>query len=1740
MKKIIFILFVILSTLYGSQMYAQTPVTPDWAWAKNIDGASAVAATDDGSIFTDTAGNSYIVNQINSHVNIKKYDAAGALVWDRAGSSGGGTELPTDITVDNAGNYYITGSYTDSATFGTVTLANSGQSDIFIVKYDADGNVLWAQKYGESYNDQGNSIVVDSNGNCYVGGYSLNFSGGSVNVGQLFYAKYNSLGVVQWTKINGGTNSYSTNEKGVNAISVDSFGNTYLTGFYRAYNISGVGYIRKCDPSGNTVWEKNLEGYNGNDIVSDAVGNSYVTGTKYLSLNNYDIFTTKYDAGGQIIWTQSAGGIDKDFGDSVSIDTDGNCYVSGRFQQNAAFGPITLENLNSGISDVFVAKYDKLGDIVWVQQAGESGEDAASKIGVDGAGNCYINGYYTTSTTFGTTVLNGIIRQAFIAKIGDFVEGTESIATLPLASHNYNAGGAISVPFSTKGNFPAGTTFTVELSDPSGSFFYPKYIGVGTTSPISCVIPSLTIPASEYRIRVISATPAVFGTDNGSAITINGNSQLTTPDWAWAKNIDGASAVATTDDGSIFTDTAGNSYIVNQINSHVNIKKYDANGALVWDRAGSNGSGVELPMDITADAAGNYYITGSYTDSATFGTVTLANSGQSDIFIVKYDADGNVLWAQKYGGSYNDQGNSIVVDSNGNCYVGGYSLNFSGGSVNVGQLFYAKYNSLGVVQWTKINGGTNSYSTNEKGVNAISVDSFGNTYLTGFYRAYNISGIGYIRKCDPSGNTVWEKTLEGYNGNDIVTDLLGNSYVTGTSYSSTSLYDIFTTKYNPAGVVVWSQKGIGLDNDYGDGIALDANGNCFVTGRFQHNTDFSTLNISNTSSGISDVFVAKYDNTGNIAWLQQAGESGEDAGSKIGVDADGNCYINGYYTTSTIFGNTTLNGGNRNPFLAKIGVTADTTLGTAVVKGENFCGGAVVTVDFAITGKYDDTNIFTAQLSDASGSFSSPVNIGTLESPLNTSIYAIIPLTTPAGTGYRIRVISSNPTLIGNDNGIDIAINQTDCKSNIVKLDVKPIAAIEYFIDTDPGAGNGTALPTAGGLTVNENFQITLPALSPGFHNLFIRAKDIDGVWSMYEGRVFYIQPEPLVLTSSPIVAAEYFFDTEPGVGNGTALASFSPATPLNITSQIPTTGLSEGFHNLFLRTKDSKGKWSMYEGRVLYIQPTVVSTVIEPIVTAEYYFNTDPGLGNGIAIDTGTPAESIAVTLADIATSPLGAGDHNVFVRVKDNGKTWSLAEKRAFTICSIILTAPVITGDAVVCAGQGLNLTAETVTGATSYLWTGPNGFTANTQSISISNLAQYQTGEYTVKAVNGTGPCGVGPTSAITVSISTTPVPAATTTQLFCNAAKVSDLAANGTDIKWYTEPANGISLNTDTSLINSTWYYASQTVNSCESQSRVPVLVTINVTPVPSGMATQTFCNAAKVSDLAVNGNAIKWYTDTVNGTSLDENTSLINNTWYYASQTINSCESATRLPILVNLNITLAPDGDATQAFCNNAKVSDLQAIGSDIKWYTDAVNGMLLDGSVDLTDDTIYYASQTVNSCESTARLPILVKVNVTPAPAGELDQTLEEHQTIADIAVTGTGIKWYASEQDAMSSTNTLDNTIELEKGKTYYATQTLDSCPSIDILAVTINLTLGNDSFDSKSFVYYPNHVKDNLNLSHAAILTKVRVLNMLGQELISKNLNAVSGKIDMSSIADDYYLIEVNTEDSSKIFKIIKSNK
>ncbi|PDS24608.1 Ig-like domain-containing protein [Flavobacterium branchiophilum] len=168
----------------------------------------------------------------------------------------------------------------------------------------------------------------------------------------------------------------------------------------------------------------------------------------------------------------------------------------------------------------------------------------------------------------------------------------------------------------------------------------------------------------------------------------------------------------------------------------------------------------------------------------------------------------------------------------------------------------------------------------------------------------------------------------------------------------------------------------------------------------------------------------------------------------------------------------------------------------------------------------------------------------------------------------------------------------------------------------------------------------------------------------------------------------------------------------------------------------------------------------------------------------------------------------------------------------------------------------------------------------------------------------------------------------------------------------------------------------------------------------------------------------------------------------------------------------------------------------------------------------------------------LTISCNVA-TPTGSTTQTFVEGHTVADIMVTtlsGATVNWYASAADAAAGTNAIPTTTVLANNTTYYVTQTVGSCTST-ALAVTITVTLKNDSFDSKAFTYYPNPTFDVLHLNYSNAITKVKVTNMIGQEVISIYPNATTAQLDLSGYAAGTYFVEVTADTVSKTVKVIK---
>jgi uncharacterized protein (TIGR02145 family) len=155
-----------------------------------------------------------------------------------------------------------------------------------------------------------------------------------------------------------------------------------------------------------------------------------------------------------------------------------------------------------------------------------------------------------------------------------------------------------------------------------------------------------------------------------------------------------------------------------------------------------------------------------------------------------------------------------------------------------------------------------------------------------------------------------------------------------------------------------------------------------------------------------------------------------------------------------------------------------------------------------------------------------------------------------------------------------------------------------------------------------------------------------------------------------------------------------------------------------------------------------------------------------------------------------------------------------------------------------------------------------------------------------------------------------PTATTPQTFCGSVTVADLTATGTGIKWYAATSRGTALVNTAALVSGTKYYASQTVNGCESTDRTEVTATVNAIPAaPTATTPQTFCGSATVADLVATGSSIKWYSASSGGTALVNSAALVSGKWYYASQTVNGCESTMRKQVLATINYVSDVDGN---------------------------------------------------------------------------------------------------------------------------------------------------------------------------------------------------------------------------------------
>ncbi len=384
--------------------------------------------------------------------------------WAESSSDEGTDKIGYDISADVQGNTYSVGVFKDTITFGsTQLLATQGtiKAEVFVVKYDPSGNVLWAIQSTGGSNPEGNGIYVDNSGNCYITGKfqnTIHFGGVSITSGNAFGAMYvakiDANGTAQWVEQYGASGFSVISGIIGESITMDNAQDLYVAGVYKGDADFGNGntinnpssqafapFVAKLSATdGTSQWAYGATGGNSSSIeVNDIeIGSDiYIAGTYkgsvYFGTNdtltstaNREGFLAKFTTAGAFSWaykpTTNGGSGTVIKGTGIGVDNQNNPYYSGYFSDDLTFGSTTLSC--GGFDDCsFIAKLDASGTPQWATQVGDA--NSANIYAVDMYTGTNGTSYITGSMSAGTvnvasdvlTAVNGDVGDLFIIEV---------------------------------------------------------------------------------------------------------------------------------------------------------------------------------------------------------------------------------------------------------------------------------------------------------------------------------------------------------------------------------------------------------------------------------------------------------------------------------------------------------------------------------------------------------------------------------------------------------------------------------------------------------------------------------------------------------------------------------------------------------------------------------------------------------------------------------------------------------------------------------------------------------------------------------------------------------------------------------------------------------------------------------------------------------------------------------------------------------------------------------------------------------------------------------------------------------------------------------------------------------------------------------------------------------------------------------------------------------------------------
>ncbi len=416
------------------------------------------------------------------------------------------------------------------------------------------------------------------------------------------------------------------------------------------------------------------------------------------------------------VWSQQIGGEFDDEGSCVAVDSFNNYYAAGWFEESMTIGSTNL--IGNGDDDIYLAKFNENGSLIWVKGIGGSSIDKASGIAIDNDNNIILSGEFSGEVYFDDNIVltSSGVRDAFLAKF----DGAGNLVWVKQAGGN---------------GFDAG--YGVEVDSEQNIIFTGRFFGIATFDDISVI-------------------------GNGS----------------W----------------------------------DVFIAKYNSSGEILWAK-GAGGSSFDRGRNLTIDNQDNIYLTGSFIGTATFDPIIISSNGETDIFLAKYDNDGDPIWVTSAGGMQFDQGWSVCCDDFNNVYLTGYfeaTANFGNEQIisnGSSDIFLAKYDSAGNLNWVDGMGDTG----NDQGRD-VKFDSNDQLLLTGYFQ----------------GEVAFGDITLFHNG----------------------MLDMFIASHNGDDQYNWAIN-IGAENDEMiNKLAIDNDNNFVFTGKFWNHTIIGTTIL--TAQGIDN------------------------------------------------------------------------------------------------------------------------------------------------------------------------------------------------------------------------------------------------------------------------------------------------------------------------------------------------------------------------------------------------------------------------------------------------------------------------------------------------------------------------------------------------------------------------------------------------------------------------------------------------------------------------------------------------------------------------------------------------------------------------------------------------------------------------------------------------------------------------------------------------------------------------